>query len=103
MDPRAHHPENTNFTQNESSQITLVPQIASHSSGILGMQPSMPGGVLLPQQLITCGVTKDCIRMRGLPFEATVTDILTFLGEHARNIVFQGVHMVYNAQVGDSL
>ena len=27
-------------------------------------------------------------------------DILTFLGDYARCIVFQGVHMVYNAQVG---
>ena len=54
---------------------------------------------MLPQQLITSGTQRDCIRLRGLPYEASVTDILTFLGEHSRNIVFQGVHMVYNAQV----
>ena len=42
---------------------------------------------------------KDCIRLRGLPYEAQVEQILDFLAEHAKNIVFQGVHMVYNAQV----
>lgn len=25
--------------------------------------------------------------------------ILEFMGEHSKNIVYQGVHMVYNAQV----
>ncbi len=55
--------------------------------------------MLQPQQVITSGTQRDCIRLRGLPYEASVSDILTFLGEHARNIVFQGVHMVYNAQV----
>ncbi|ELT99307.1 hypothetical protein CAPTEDRAFT_198265, partial [Capitella teleta] len=49
-------------------------------------------------QVISSCPQRDCIRLRGLPFEATVTDILTFLGEHSRSIVFQGVHMVYNAQ-----
>ena len=61
--------------------------------------PSSAGQLFLPQQAITSGSSKDCIRLRGLPYEAAVTDILTFLGEHSRNIVFQGVHMVYNAQV----
>lgn len=42
---------------------------------------------------------KDCIKLRGLPYEAQVEQILEFLGEHSKNIVFQGVHMVYNAQV----
>lgn len=54
---------------------------------------------LVPQHYITSGTRKDCIRLRGLPYEAQVEHILEFLGEHAKNIVFQGVHMVYNAQV----
>lgn len=54
---------------------------------------------LVPQHFITSGTRKDCIRLRGLPYEAQVEHILEFLGEHAKNIVFQGVHMVYNAQV----
>lgn len=53
---------------------------------------------LVPQHFITSGTRKDCIRLRGLPYEAQVEHILEFLGDHAKNIVFQGVHMVYNAQ-----
>jgi len=45
---------------------------------------------------------KDCIRLRGLPYEAQVEQILEFLGEYSKKIVFQGVHMVYNAQVSGS-
>ena len=60
-------------------------------------------GMVLPQHMITSGTLRDCIRLKGLPFEATVTDILNFLSEHSRNIVFQGVHMVYNSQVYDFL
>ncbi|KAJ8968276.1 hypothetical protein NQ317_006404, partial [Molorchus minor] len=53
---------------------------------------------ILPQHIITSGTRKDCIRLRGLPYEAQVEHILDFLGDFAKNIVFQGVHMVYNAQ-----
>ncbi|XP_050293632.1 RNA-binding protein fusilli [Anthonomus grandis grandis] len=53
---------------------------------------------LLPQHMITSGTRKDCVRLRGLPYEAHVEHILDFLGEYAKNIVYQGVHMVYNAQ-----
>ncbi|XP_059055920.1 RNA-binding protein fusilli-like isoform X1 [Achroia grisella] len=54
--------------------------------------------VLVPQHVITSGTAKDCVRLRGLPYEAQVEHILTFLDEFAKNIVVQGVHMVYNAQ-----
>ena len=54
---------------------------------------------VIPQQMITAGTRKDCIRLRGLPYEAQVEHILEFLGDHAKNIVYQGVHMVFNAQV----
>ena len=42
---------------------------------------------------------KDCLRLRGLPFSATVQDVLDFLKEHAAYVVPAGVHMVYNTQV----
>ena len=61
-----------------------------------------PGGqamTVIPQQLITAGTRRDCIRLRGLPYEAQVEHILEFLEDHAKNIVYQGVHMVFNAQV----
>ncbi|EFX70109.1 hypothetical protein DAPPUDRAFT_202511, partial [Daphnia pulex] len=73
MDPRTYE-----------TQAPLIPQL-----------PQMP---LLPQNMITSGTRKDCIRLRGLPYEAQVEHILEFLGEHAKSIVYQGVHMVYNAQ-----
>ncbi|XP_045505455.1 RNA-binding protein fusilli isoform X1 [Colias croceus] len=53
---------------------------------------------LVPQHVITSGTAKDCVRLRGLPYEAQVEHILSFLDEFAKNIVVQGVHMVYNAQ-----
>ena len=53
----------------------------------------------IPQHMITAGTRKDCVRLRGLPYEAQVEHILEFLGDYAKNIVYQGVHMVYNAQV----
>ncbi|OQR71710.1 hypothetical protein BIW11_10832 [Tropilaelaps mercedesae] len=53
---------------------------------------------LLQSQTTPVGSRKDCIRLRGLPYEAQVEHILDFLGELAKNIVYHGVHMVYNAQ-----
>ena len=66
------------------------------------LPPSLPAMTVIPQQLITAGTRKDCIRLRGLPYEAQVEHILEFLGEHAKNIIYQGVHMVFNAQVAIS-
>jgi len=65
---------------------------------ISGLPPSLAPVTVIPQQLITAGTRKDCIRLRGLPYEAQVEHILEFLGDHAKNIVYQGVHMVFNAQ-----
>lgn len=63
-----------------------------------GLGGPMPG--LMPQQqLVISGSRKDCVRLRGLPYEAQVQHILDFLGEFAKHIVLQGVHMVFNAQV----
>lgn len=53
----------------------------------------------VPQHMIMTGTKKDCIRLRGLPYEAQVEHILEFLGDNANNIATQGVHMVYNVHV----
>lgn len=63
------------------------------------VSPIPPPQVTLPQRVITSGTRKDCIRLRGLPYEARVEQILDFLGNHSKNIIFQGVHMVYKAHV----
>lgn len=74
----------------------MDPRTYETQAPLIQQLPQMP---LLPQQMITSGTRKDCIRLRGLPYEAQVEHILEFLGEHAKSIVYQGVHMVYNAQV----
>uniref|UniRef100_A0A915PLB0 RRM domain-containing protein n=1 Tax=Setaria digitata TaxID=48799 RepID=A0A915PLB0_9BILA len=41
------------------------------------------------QRMTIHGSKKDCIRLRGLPYEAHVENIVEFLGETARHIMFQ--------------
>jgi epithelial splicing regulatory protein 1/2 len=77
------------------NQLPLIPHLPSPSVGA-----SVANVQVLPQQMITAGTRKDCIRLRGLPYESQVEHILEFLGDHAKSIIYQGVHMVYNAQVG---
>ncbi|XP_049817658.1 RNA-binding protein fusilli isoform X2 [Aethina tumida] len=74
---------------------SMDPKTYETPSPLIAQLPQVP---LLPQHIITSGTRKDCIRLRGLPYEAQVEHILDFLGDYAKNIVFQGVHMVYNAQ-----
>lgn len=45
------------------------------------------------------GGLRDCLRLRGLPYTASIEDILTFLGEFTHDIRPHGVHMVLNQQV----
>ncbi|CAF4276786.1 unnamed protein product, partial [Adineta steineri] len=52
---------------------------------------------ILPPEMLTGGNKKDCIRVRNLPIECGIEQILEFLGIHSQHIVAQGVHMVYNA------
>merc|ERR1711936_33775 len=72
--------------------------VGGGSAPLIPSLPPVPPMAVIPQQLITAGTRKDCIRLRGLPYEAQVEHILEFLGDHAKNIVYQGVHMVFNAQ-----
>ena len=62
-------------------------------------QPPFPPPFLLPGPGINGVSNKDCLRLRGLPFSATVQDVLDFLREHAAFVVPGGVHMVFNTQV----
>ncbi|XP_025410911.1 RNA-binding protein fusilli isoform X2 [Sipha flava] len=78
---------------NITTPVTTTAGMNNSPTALLGHVPLLP----LPQHVITSGTRKDCIRLRGLPYEANVEHILEFLGEHSKNIVFQGVHMVYNS------
>ncbi|XP_056638862.1 RNA-binding protein fusilli isoform X2 [Diorhabda carinulata] len=71
------------------------PKTYEQQAPLIAQIPQVP---LLPQQYITSGTRKDCVRLRGLPYEAQVEHILDFLGDYAQNIVLQGVHMVINSQ-----
>ena len=73
-----------------TSELTLLTVPSLH-----GLMP----GAALPTRLIAAGQRRDCVRMRGLPYDATVNDIVTFLGDHSRQIVTHGVHLIYNAEV----
>ncbi|XP_015223987.1 epithelial splicing regulatory protein 2 isoform X2 [Lepisosteus oculatus] len=53
---------------------------------------------VIPQPFIATGSTRDCIRLRGLPYTATIEDILEFMGEFTIDIKPHGVHMVLNQQ-----
>jgi hypothetical protein len=66
---------------------------------IAQIPPSISQMPMLPQHVITSGTEKNCIRLRGLPYESKVEHILHFLEDFAKHIVYQGVHLVYNAQV----
>lgn len=88
-------------------QLPLLPQVgaaAGHALNPMSASAShanlCPQLTHAPQHLITSGTTKNCIRLRGLPYEAMVEHILHFLDDFAKHIIYQGVHMVINAQVG---
>ncbi|XP_074918082.1 epithelial splicing regulatory protein 1 isoform X3 [Chelonoidis abingdonii] len=71
---------------NRYSSTPLVP---------LAAPPVLP---VLPQQFMSPTNVRDCIRLRGLPYAATIEDILEFLGEFSADIRTHGVHMVLNHQ-----
>ncbi|XP_046973733.1 RNA-binding protein fusilli isoform X1 [Vanessa cardui] len=77
--------------ETRTSQASTPSTASAPTEGLLPV-------ALVPQHVITSGTAKDCVRLRGLPYEAQVEHILTFLDEFAKNIVMQGVHMVYNSQ-----
>ena len=62
--------------------------------------PIVPVPVLAsPSFLSSASSTRDCVRLRGLPYTAGIEDILEFMGEHTVDIKPHGVHMVLNQQV----
>lgn len=90
--------------QDFSTQGLLMPQLgtAGPQGQFMTLQSSL-APVLLPQQIVSptpgSASQRDCVRLRGLPVDASVTDIVAFLADFARNVVFQGIHMVLTPQV----
>uniref|UniRef100_A0A8D2Q0H3 Epithelial splicing regulatory protein 1 n=1 Tax=Varanus komodoensis TaxID=61221 RepID=A0A8D2Q0H3_VARKO len=69
-----------------------------YSSAPLIPLPTPPLLPVLPQPFVPPTNARDCIRLRGLPYAATIDDILGFLGEFSADIRTHGVHMVLNHQ-----
>ncbi|XP_041708077.1 epithelial splicing regulatory protein 1 isoform X2 [Coregonus clupeaformis] len=73
---------------NRYSSAPLIPVAPAPLVSVL------PSVSLLPSP----GGVRDCLRLRGLPYTATIEDILAFLGEYTHDIRPHGVHMVVNQQ-----
>uniref|UniRef100_A0A8C4Z614 Epithelial splicing regulatory protein 2 n=1 Tax=Gadus morhua TaxID=8049 RepID=A0A8C4Z614_GADMO len=58
--------------------------------------PILP--VMATPPFLATANTRDCVRLRGLPYTAAIEDILEFMGEHTVDIKPHGVHMVLNQQ-----
>uniref|UniRef100_A0A3B4B883 RRM domain-containing protein n=1 Tax=Periophthalmus magnuspinnatus TaxID=409849 RepID=A0A3B4B883_9GOBI len=78
-------------TAAEVQQYSSAPLIPVAPAPLVSVLPPMP---LLPPP----GTLRDCLRLRGLPYTASIDDILTFLGEFIHDIRPHGVHMVLNQQ-----
>uniref|UniRef100_A0A672GRF7 RRM domain-containing protein n=1 Tax=Salarias fasciatus TaxID=181472 RepID=A0A672GRF7_SALFA len=73
------------------NRYSSAPLIPVAPAPLMTMLPTMS---LLPSP----GGIRDCLRLRGLPYTASIEDILTFLGEFTHDIRPHGVHMVLNQQ-----
>lgn len=109
-----HHLHTWSYKQ---AEVFLMMCIASHitpafvcqvlnrysSAPLIPVAPSpilsvVPPPTFVPPAAAVTGV-RDCVRLRGLPYDATIQDILVFLGEYTGDIKPHGVHMVLNQQV----
>lgn len=66
---------------------------------IRALRPTLTDPTNAMQSNLYLSNNKDIIRLRGLPYTASVQDILDFLNEFSKYVVHAGVHMVYNMQV----
>ncbi|MGH0160433.1 UNVERIFIED_CONTAM: hypothetical protein FKN15_039328 [Acipenser sinensis] len=58
---------------------------------------------VLPQPFVPPPSVRDCVRLRGLPYIASIEDILEFLAEFTMDIRPHGIHMVLNQQINCGL
>ncbi|XP_068591187.1 epithelial splicing regulatory protein 1 isoform X3 [Cebidichthys violaceus] len=77
------------------NRYSSAPLISVAPAPLVSMLPALS---LLPPP----GSVRDCLRLRGLPYTASIEDILTFLGEFTHDIRPHGVHMVLNQQARPS-
>ena len=87
-----------NYDSEENKTVRNIPLISHLPTTAPAVAKSFSELFL---QMTTAGTQKDCIQFRRLPYEADVEHILKFLGDHSQSIAYQGVQIVYNAQVID--
>ncbi|XP_075868801.1 epithelial splicing regulatory protein 1 isoform X2 [Nelusetta ayraudi] len=73
------------------NRYSSAPLIPVAPAPLVSMLPTVS---LLPPP----GSIRDCLRLRGLPYTASIEDVLSFLGEFTQDIKPHGVHMVLNQQ-----
>ncbi|XP_051920442.1 epithelial splicing regulatory protein 1 isoform X2 [Hippocampus zosterae] len=73
------------------NRYSSAPLIPVGPAPLLSVLPTVS---LLPPPIIV----RDCLRLRGLPYSASIEDILAFLGEFTHDVRPHGVHMVLNQQ-----
>ena len=58
--------------------------------------PPLP---ILPPEMLTSGNRRDCIRVRNLPMECGIEQILEFLGGHSQHIVSDYFFGIYSKTI----
>lgn len=68
------------------------------ASPIIPAGPQVAPLLVAPQQPFIPPSVRNCIRLRGMPYSASLDMIMNFLGECSQYILPSGVHMVLNQQ-----
>uniref|UniRef100_A0A914Y8C4 RRM domain-containing protein n=1 Tax=Panagrolaimus superbus TaxID=310955 RepID=A0A914Y8C4_9BILA len=79
-----------------SRYIELFRTTQAEVQQVFNRSRASPQAVLQHLVPTVFGQKRDCIRLRGLPYEATINDIADFMGPHSRHITLHGIHMVFN-------
>ncbi|XP_018618612.1 epithelial splicing regulatory protein 1 isoform X3 [Scleropages formosus] len=82
------------------STVAEVQQVLNRytSAPLIPVAPAPIIPVIPQPAFVPPAGVRDCVRLRGLPYTATIEDILEFLGEFTVDIRPHGVHMVLNQQ-----
>ena len=60
---------------------------------------AVPSGEAEGETVTNQGVIRNCVLLKGIPWDVSVEKIITFFGEQSSNIVEDGVHLLYDRYV----